>query len=205
MKKLLAVLLIAMLVLPMLSLAETESAPRILIAYYSRWADIEPTDLDGYSSATLRVNNTFQLAQQMQALTGADLFEITVDREYPLLHSENSAIAREEKEEDARPALLPAVENMDQYDIIILGYPIWWYTAPMAIRSFLEAYDFSGKTILPYCTSIEVSVDEESIDDIRSLCPDSILGSGLTIRNGNGDHTNEIKDWLTENGVPVSE
>ena len=204
MKKVSVLLLVMCLCMTMLPVfAEAEENPRILIAYYSRWADIEPTDLDGYSSATPRVNNTAQLALRLQTLTGGDLFEIQVDREYPLIHSENSAIAKEEKDADTRLPLLTSVEGIDQYDVIILGYPIWWYTAPMAIRSFLDAYDFSGKTILPYCTSIEVGVDEESMSDIARLCPDAILGSGLTVRNGSGDHTDELIGWLNENGLAV--
>lgn len=185
------------------AVAESTEGPRILVAYYSRWADIEPTDLDGYSSATLRVNNTAQLAEQLAGMTGGDLFEIQVERNYPLFHSENSAIAREEKDADARPLLLTSAENFDQYDVIILGYPIWWYTAPMAIRSFLEAYDFTGKTILPFCTSIEVAVEEESMADIARLCQEAVIGSGLTIRNGAGDHTEDLLQWLTENGISV--
>lgn len=185
------------------AVAESTEGPRILVAYYSRWADIEPTDLDGYSSATLRVNNTAQLAEQLAGMTGGDLFEIRVERNYPLFHSENSAIAREEKDADARPLLLTSAENFDQYDVIILGYPIWWYTAPMAIRSFLEAYDFTGKTILPFCTSIEVAVEEESMADIARLCQEAVIGSGLTIRNGAGDHTEDLLQWLTENGISV--
>ena len=205
MKKILELLLAVCLWLVILpAAAEQAESPRVLVAYYSRWADIEPTDLDGYSSATPRTNNTAQLALQLQELTGGDLFEIRVDREYPLIHSENSAIAKEEKDADTRLPLLTAVENMDQYDVIILGYPIWWYTAPMAVRSFLGAYDFGGKTILPFCTSIEVSVDEESMSDIERLCPDAVLGTGLTIRNGSEDHTDELIQWLKDNGIAVN-
>ena len=206
MRKVWCLLLIAILLMGCcFALGESSDSPRILIVYYSRWADIEPTELDGYSSATLRVNNTAQLAAQLQSLTGGDLFEIQVDREYPLIHSENSTIAKEEKDADARLTLLTTVENMNQYDVVILGYPIWWYTAPMAIRSFLDSYDFSGKTILPFCTSIEVSVEEESMDDIARLCPDAVLGTGLTIRNGAGDHTEELIRWLKDNGFAVQQ
>lgn len=104
-------LMLALALLIMEGLAQGAASPgeeqlHILIAYFSRAQEIYPTDLDGYSAATPRVNNTELLALKLQDLTGADLFQIQTERVYPVEHRENSEIAGREKEEDARPALV---------------------------------------------------------------------------------------------------
>lgn len=178
---------------------ETDS-PRILVAYFSRAQEIYPTDLDGYSAATPRVNNTELLAQMIQQMTGADIFQIQTEQVYPVEHSENSEIAGRQKDEDARPVLTSHVEDMSQYDTIILGYPLWWYTAPMAIRTFLEEYDFAGKQIVPYATSLGADI-AESIHDIEGLCPDAVVAEGLLLTNSTSDYTDTVSQWLAQAGL----
>ena len=208
MKKWLAIL--CMLALSMVSLggmAEEDGAideSKILIAYFSRAQEIYETDLDGYSAATPRANNTELLAQLIQQKTGADLFQIQTEQVYPVDHSENSEIAGREKDENARPVLTTHVENMAQYDVVILGYPIWWYTAPMAIRTFLEEYDFAGKRIVPYATSLGAGIGE-SIQDIEGLCPNAEVEEGLLITNGSEGCDEGVSQWLTELGLCIEE
>ena len=101
---------------------------------------------------------------------------------------------------DARPELSTHVENMDDYDTIYIGYPIWWYQEPMAIRTFLEEYDFSGKTIIPFCTTLGAGV-EESEDNIKALCPDSSVLEGLTLYTGRDTFSEPIAEWLGELGI----
>ena len=101
---------------------------------------------------------------------------------------------------DARPELSTHVENMADYDTIYIGYPIWWYQEPMAIRSFLEEYDFSGKTVIPFCTTLGAGVSE-SEDNIKSLLPDATVLSGVTLRTGRQDMSGDISDWLSDIGM----
>ena len=168
---------------------------KILVAYFSL-VDIIPDGADAVTHATPSQGNTQTAALEIQAQTGGDLFQITTEQEYPVLHREASAIAEDEMRSDARPALTSQVENMDQYDVIFVGYPIWWYTSPMAIRTFLETYDFSGKTIVPFCTTMGAGVDQ-SVDEIRGLCPDATVLDGLTLSTGRADSMpDRITGWI---------
>lgn len=110
--------------------------------------------LVAYFSAT---GTTKTLAGYISEVTGGDLYEIVPEIPYTsddLNYSDNnSRSTREQNDESARPAISDSVENMDQYDTIFLGYPIWWGEAPRIINTFMESYDFSGKTIVPFCTS----------------------------------------------------
>lgn len=154
---------------------------RILIAYFSH------------------TGTTEEAAQKIQAAAGGDLFEITVTNSYPSSYQSTVDRARQELDQNARPELSSRVENMEDYDVILLGYPIWWHTAPMAVDTFLESYDLSGKVILPFCTSGGSSI-EESMPDIRSLGQSrgASVGSGLT---ANSLDREKIVEWLGENGV----
>lgn len=114
--------------------AQTEKGGKILIAYFS-WS-----------------GNTRGIAQEIQSQTGADLFEITPVNPYSTDYNTVLMEAQEDQHKQARPELSAHVQNMDEYDIILLGYPNWWASIPMPIASFLEEYDFSGKTIVPFCS-----------------------------------------------------
>ena len=171
----------------------TYTNKKSLIAYYSRKGN---NYLNG-SIVYLEVGNTEVAAKMAQEITGGDLFEIQTVKSYPVDYTETTEVATVEKRTNARPELSTHVNNMDQYDTIILGYPNWWGTFPMAVFTFLEEYDFSGKTILPFCTH-EGSGLGGSERDIRKLCPDAKLLPGLAIRGGSvkgaGD---KIKYWLS--------
>jgi len=110
-------------------------------------------------------------------------------------------VARVELDEDARPELSAHVEDMDAYDIVVLGYPNWWGTIPMAVYTFLEEYDFSGKTIVPYCTH-QGSGLGRSVTDIKTLCPDSTILDGLAV---SGSHVSnaqsDVDKWLSDLGL----
>lgn len=122
--------------------AKTETAApaadggkKILVAYFSH------------------TGNTENVAQLIQSKTGADIFKIETAAPYPSVYRETTELAKQEKADNARPALKNKVENMAQYDVVFVGYPIWWYTAPMAVATFADSYDFSGKTVITFCTS----------------------------------------------------
>ncbi len=176
------------------------SESRVLIAYFSRANFVSP-GTDAISGATASAANTKTVAEHIQRTVGGDLFEIVPARDYPESHSEASAIAGQELEDDARPELTTHVPNMDSYDTIILGYPAWHHTAPMAVRTFLEEYDFTGKTIVPYMTSLGNSVDQ-SVSDIRTLCPSATVLDGIALTHGSSNRWNEqAAQWL--NGLDI--
>ena len=121
----------------------------VLIAYFSR-ANYVPEGTDGISGATNKAGNTQTVAYYIEQQIGGDIFEIIPERNYPVSHSDCSAIAQQEVKDNARPALASHVENMKKYSIVFVGFPIWWYDLPMPVWSFLEEYDLSGKTIIPF-------------------------------------------------------
>jgi len=154
---------------------------KILIAYFS-W--------DG---------NTKTIAEKIQSQTCGDLFEIRTAKPYSSNYQTVLIEAKREQKERARPELVTHVENMEKYDIIILGYPNWWGTIPMPIASFLEEYDFSGKTILPFCSHGGGGLGR-SVSEIIKLAPNAKVGSGLSIHySGGSDLDSKIKKWLEEN------
>ena len=179
--------------------AEPTAEKKTLIAYFSL-VDIVPEGADASAHATPSIGNTESAAIEIQKQVGGDLFAIKTVRTYPVSHRECSAIAEEEMRSDARPELSTHVENMADYDTIYIGYPIWWYQEPMAIRSFLEEYDFSDKTVIPFCTTLGAGVSE-SEDNIKSLLPDATVLSGVTLRTGRQDMSGDISDWLSDIGM----
>ncbi len=168
-----------------------------LIAYFSR----KGNNYVGGSIVNLPIGNTEVIAKKMQKLTGSDLFQIRTVKSYPLDYTEATNVAQEEKKKNARPELQEKVKNMDSYDVIYIGYPNWWGTMPMAVLTFLEAYDFSGKTVVPYCTH-EGSGMGSSERDIRKACPHSKVLSGLAIRGGDVDRADkDVENWLKKLGM----
>lgn len=170
----------------------------VLIAYFSM-IDIVPEGADAVTHATPSSGNTQTAALTIQGLTGGELFQIQTEQTYPFSHSECSAIAEEEMRSDARPALTTHVEDMEDYDTVFLGYPIWWYTAPMCVRTFLEEYDFTGKTIIPFCTTLGAGVGQ-SVDEIKELCPEATVLDGLTLSTGR-DSEKKITEWVDGLGL----
>jgi len=163
-----------------------------LIAYFSR----KGNNYVAGSIANLSIGNTEVIANKIQKFTGSDIFQIRTVKSYPEDYTETTNVAWEEQRGNARPELTEIVDNMDSYDVIYIGYPNWYGTMPMAVFSFLESYDFSGKTIIPYCTH-EGSGMGSSERDIKKLCPNAKVLSGLAIRGGSVDRADkDIANWL---------
>ena len=161
MKKLFCVLFVLMAVFS--AEAQTNGGQKkVLVAYFS-WS-----------------GNARVLAGQIAQATGGDLFEIKTVRTYPDTYDETTAAAKLEQDQNARPALAETVTNMAQYDTIFLCHPIWYQTLPMGVFTFLEAYDFSGKTIYPLATHGGSGVGR-SLNDIKRLCPRAVIGEGFSI------------------------
>lgn len=165
-----------------------------LVAFYSR-AD------ENYVNGTivsLEKGNTEVAADIIQKLTGSDRFRIEQEKPYSSDYNECIAQAQRDQKNDIRPALKKFMESLDEYDVIYLGYPNYWSTMPMAVFTFLEHYDFNGKTIRPFCTH-EGSGLGSSVRDIRKLCPGAKVEEGLAIRGGNVSRSEQnIKRWIQE-------
>ena len=136
---------------------ETENS-NILIAYFT-WADNtvveDPSsvDVDATTSASvLAPGNAAKLASWIQQEVGGDLHSIVAEEPYSSDYDQCLDRAADEKAENARPALASHVDNMEDYDIVFLGFPNWWYTLPMPVLTFVEEYDWSGKTVVPFVT-----------------------------------------------------
>lgn len=145
--------------------------------------------------------NTESMAQVIQEQTGGDLFEIVPQEPYPDSYDETVERHLREREEDARPEIASAVENMDEYNIVFVGYPIWSSDMPHIVQTFLEQYDFSGKTIIPFCTH-GGSRFGNSIATLEGLCPDAALQEGFEVSGGSAEsHADEIAQWLESLGL----
>lgn len=163
-----------------------------LIVYFSRAGN---NYVDGHI-VDLAVGNTEVAARKIQQLTGGDMFRIDTVKAYPSDYHRTTEVARQELSQNTRPALSGHEKKIDDFDVIFLGYPNWWGTMPMAVFTFLERYDFSGKTIIPFCTH-EGSGMGHSEGDIRKLCPEARVLKGLQLRGSSVQKAgNKIADWL---------
>ena len=153
---------------------------KILVAYFS-WG-----------------GTTQRMAQEIVRQTGADLFRIEPVVPYPTEYTPCTEVAREEKDNNARPAIASEVENWADYDTVFIGCPVWWWTTPMIICTFAESYDFKGKTVVPFCT-YAATYRDETLARIVELTPDAehLTGEGLT--SGRINEQN-ISSWLKEIG-----
>ena len=146
---------------------------------------------------------TKKFAEGISKLTGGDLFEIESVKPYdtnPENYEELANYAKKERDNDERPAI-KTLPNVADYDYIFIGYPMWWYTYPQIIRTFIESVNLSGKTIIPFNTH-EGSGDGGTYDDIKELEPKSTVLEGLPIRGGDmaNDQSSKVDNWLKELG-----
>ena len=181
----------------------SNSDSNILIAYFT-WADnthvdnSDSIDVDATTSASvLPPGNAAKIADWIKQRVGGDLFSITVKEPYSSDYDECLNRAAEEKAANARPELANHVENMEQYDVIFLGFPNWWYTVPMAIHTFLEEYDLSGKTVIPFCTHGTGGL-ASTIQDIKKDLPQDVtLLDPIGVYRPDVDSSqDEVNKWL---------
>lgn len=163
-----------------------------LAAYFSR----EGNNYVSGSIVNLAIGNTEVIAKMIQEKTGSDIFCIETVNSYPADYTETTNVAQKELRENARPKLAAHIENMESYDVIFLGYPNWWGTMPMAVFTFLEEYDFAGKTIIPFCTH-EGSGLGHSEKDIAKLCPKAEVLNGKSFHGSRVKSAQkEVTEWL---------
>ena len=185
MKKLLIAILLLALLIPA-AIAE-ESSLRILVVYLSRAGEnynVGETR-EGSASAAyagyIEKGNTAMMAAVIAEATGADLFEIKTVTPYPDDYASMLRVAQEEIDSDARPELAAQVENMADYDVIFIGYPIWHGRMPQAIHTFMESYDLTGKTVIPFNTH-EGSGQSGTQSIIENALPNSTVLQGLAVQ-----------------------
>lgn len=145
--------------------------------------------------------NTKGIAEEIQSQTGANLFEIELVHPYSNDYNTVLDEAQRDQNEQARPEIKNHVENMEQYDTVILGYPNWWASIPMPIASFLEEYDFSDKTIIPFCSHGGGRFGQ-SLTAIAKLAPKAEMGEALSVHySGGSSLSKDVADWLEINGI----
>lgn len=180
---------------------------KILIAYFT-WADNthvdnpSSVDVDASTSASvLAPGNTEKVVHFIQEQVGGDMFSIIVDEPYSSDYDECLDRASDEPAQQARPIIVDTVENMDEYDVIFLGYPNWWSSCPMAIFSFIESYDLSNKTIIPFCAHGTGGLGR-SIEDLQDALPHSTLLDAFGVYRPDTDSCqDDVNQWLSDIGM----
>lgn len=156
---------------------------KVLIAYFS-WG-----------------GNTRGVAEEIARQTGADLFEIRMVPPYSDDYNTVLNEAQRDQKAQARPELAAHVENIPDYDTILLGYPNWWASIPMPVASFLEEYDFSGKTIIPFCSHGGGRFGP-SLTAIAMLAPTATMGDALSVHySGGSSLASDVTAWLEKNNI----
>lgn len=197
MKKLLASIMAVMLVLAMTSCSGGNSG-----ASGDDQAAQQNTDVRSivvYFSCT---GNTKAVAEEVAAQTGSELHEIVPEEPYTEedlnYNNDNCRANIEMNDPESRPAISNTIENFSEYDTIYIGYPIWWGSLPRIMNTFLDTYDFSGKTIVPFCTSGSSSISQ-SVSVIREAEPEAQIKKGLQISSaGADDSSDEVSRWIEE-------
>lgn len=173
----------------------SEQTGKILIAYFSRAGE-------NYGVGTIEKGNTEIVAEMIaEKYENADLFKIETNYAYPESYDEATKAAKSEQDSNARPELKNTVDNFENYDTIFIGYPIWYADMPMAVYTFLESYDFSDKTVIPFCTHAGSGL-ASTVDSIKNELPSANVMQGLAIlgtevQNNQSQVKNDLDDWLS--------
>ena len=163
----------------------------ILIVYYSRKGE----NYWSGSIKNLEKGNTEIVAEMIQKAVGGDLFEVDTVKPYAADYNTCTKEAQSELRANARPELKKYMDSLDKYDTVFVGYPNWWGTMPMAMFTFLEHYDFSGKKILTFCTN-EGSGMGSSERDLKKICTGAIVERGLSVRGCEAAKSKKkVSDW----------
>lgn len=184
--------------------APTENSEKTLVVYYSL---VLPDGTDASASASRVIvdgepyGTTEYMAKVIQEETGADLFEIQTVQEYPTEYRDVTNQASQEKESGFRPELATQIDNIDEYDTVFVGYPNWWGDMPMALYSFFDEYDLSGKTVIPF-NSHGGSGFAQTVQSIAQLEPDAEVSTyGLSLSRGTVSTSRDtIAEWIANLG-----
>ncbi len=145
--------------------------------------------------------NTEKVAECIQCQTDSDIFEIIPSIPYSDDYDTVVDFAQEEQRNNARPAILDSIDNLDQYDVVFVGFPNWWGDMPMILYTFFDTYDLSGKTIALFCTSGGSGL-LNTVNEVKALEPDASITEGLHIRDHSADDPEEaVSNWLNTIGL----
>lgn len=177
---------------------------KVLVAYFS----VPETDgIDASSGASRlvvnnkRYGNTEYVANIISEATGGELFAIKTVQTYPTSHMALIDAAKKESEDNARPKLATHIKNLQNYDVVFVGFPNWWYDMPKPLYTFFEEYDFKGKTIIPFCTH-GGSRFSDAIKTIREMEKNATVLDGYSISRENvSESKNGILKWLEKIGM----
>ena len=188
--------------------AAEKQGKKPLIVYFSMPETNNPHNMSREEeNSTVVINgkvlgNTQYVAQLIQEMTGGDIFRIPPPKPYPTDHRTLVDLAREEQEQDARPAIAGKIEAPEAYDTIFIGYPNWWGDMPMILYSFLEQYDFSGKTLIPFCTH-GGSGFSRTIRTMQDKQPGAtVIRNGYSLSRSRMERApSGVAEWLKEIGL----
>ncbi|MBR2755028.1 MAG: flavodoxin [Lachnospiraceae bacterium] len=173
---------------------EAASGNGTLVVYFSRTGE-------QYTVGVIDKGNTAIVAEMIAKETGADLFEILPEEDYyPYTYDELTDVARQEQNENARPAYQGPVPDLSKYDTVFIGAPVWWGDWPMIMYTFFENEDLSGKTLIPFSTH-EGSGLSGFDQKLSAACPDSEVLDGLAIRGNDAQNDqdgvrSDVNEWL---------
>ncbi|WP_314724575.1 flavodoxin [Enterocloster bolteae] len=187
---------------------EEPADSKILIAYFTYGENAElPSDVDASTTASIQIfngevtGNTGVMAHMIAEASGGELFSIRTVEPYPDSYDATIDVGQSEKNDGIRPELSTHIENLDQYDTVFVGFPNWWYGMPMVMYSFFDEYDFSGKTIIPFCTS-GGSAFSDAVSEITSMEPEATVLEGLHIGGSSvNDAESRVNEWVSELGL----
>lgn len=188
--------------------SEAAAQSSLLVAYFSYAENAAlPDDVDASASASIQpwngalTGNTGVAADMIAQATGADLFSIRTVEQYPDTYDATIDQGQQEQSDGARPELATHLENLDSYDTIFLGFPNWWGDMPMAVYTFLDEVDLSGKTVIPFVTS-GGSGFSNTISTIQQMEPQATVQEGLSIGASSATGAQQqVESWLSELGL----
>lgn len=188
--------------------SEAAAQSSLLVAYFSYAENAAlPDDVDASASASIQpwngalTGNTGVVADMIAQATGADLFSIRTVEQYPDTYDATIDQGQQEQSDGARPELATHLENLDSYDTIFLGFPNWWGDMPMAVYTFLDEVDLSGKTVIPFVTS-GGSGFSNTISTIQEMEPQATVQEGLSIGASSATGAQQqVESWLSELGL----
>ena len=179
------------------STTKANSKKKILVAYFSRTGE-------QYSVGNIKEGNTAIIGKMIATKTGGDTFEIKVANDkYPKGYTALTEYAQKEKRANERPAIIGKVDNFADYDTIFIGYPNWWADMPMPVYTFLESYDFTGKTVIPFCTheGSGLSGTERNVETVtKANVRKGLAIYGHVAQNSRTEADKKVSDWLKELG-----
>jgi len=179
--------------------AAASSAPagkRALVVYFSR-AD------ENYVVGNVEKGNTRILAEMIAEATGADTFEIKPAKPYPKEYTPATEVAKQEKNDNARPEIVGTMPDVSGYDVVFVGYPIWWGDLPMPCYTFFDKVKLEGKTIAPFCThegSGLSGTDNNIANATKAKVTEALVMKGSVAQNSRDEAKKEVTDWLKKLG-----